>query len=285
MPDQRDQQFQQRLAQIRSEFVSRLPQRLSDLNQAWAQLASGNADAAVVEAMHRNAHGLAGAGGSFGLSGLTAAARELEAAIAPLFTPPHQPDAALRQQIPELIGNLLRAMTGAHGTAPPPADTIYIPTAETPPEVSQAVQAVSPDPSANGTQRAARTILYIEDDPANRRLVSELVGRRPDLRLLTAPDPERGIELATGERPDLVLLDIGLPGMDGFQVLRCLRDDERTRTIPIVALTGNVMPADLSRGKAEGFDGYLVKPFRIAMFYETLDAHMGGPSAPHPQPQ
>ncbi|MDH5527427.1 MAG: response regulator [Nitrospirota bacterium] len=138
-------------------------------------------------------------------------------------------------------------------------------------QVAAEVAGAAPEPVETG---APRTVLYIEDNPANLRLVSELMGRRPELTLLTASQPEEGIELARTHRPALVLLDIGLPGMDGFEVLRRLRKEDATRNIPVVAVTGNAMPADRERGEQAGFDDYLVKPFRLNTFYATLNQHL-----------
>jgi CheY-like chemotaxis protein len=80
------------------------------------------------------------------------------------------------------------------------------------------------------------------------------------LRLISAELPEAGLQLARAQRPDLILLDIQLPGMDGYEVLRRLRADEGTRDIPVIAVSANAMPADIERGLAAGFDAYLTKP-------------------------
>ncbi|MBK9364395.1 MAG: PAS-domain containing protein [Rubrivivax sp.] len=107
------------------------------------------------------------------------------------------------------------------------------------------------------------TVLYIEDNPVNVVLMEAMLQREPGVHLLTAQLPEVGIELALRERPDLVLLDIQLPGMDGYEVLRRLREAAATRRTPVVALTANAMPQDLARGRAAGFDDYLTKPVML----------------------
>jgi signal transduction histidine kinase/ActR/RegA family two-component response regulator len=118
------------------------------------------------------------------------------------------------------------------------------------------------------------TVLYIEDNPANIRLLAQVMSRRGDIHLLTAHTPELGLELAFTRTPDLVLLDINLPGLDGYDVLAALRADERTRSIPVVALTANVLPRDIERGLAAGFDDYLTKPIDLQLLARVLETHL-----------
>ena len=113
-------------------------------------------------------------------------------------------------------------------------------------------------------------VLCIEDNPANLRLIERIVARRTDIRLLTAGDPGLGLELARAHRPDLILLDINLPDMDGYAVMRRLREDPATRGIPVVAISANAMPKDLERGKAAGFVDYLTKPLDVAQFTRSI---------------
>ncbi|HSJ48598.1 MAG TPA: PAS domain-containing protein [Gammaproteobacteria bacterium] len=119
--------------------------------------------------------------------------------------------------------------------------------------------------------RPRRRVLYIEDNPANLKLVSQLLGRRRHIHLLTAHTPSLGLELVIAHRPDLILLDINMPGMDGYQLLSVLRADARLRCIPVVAVTANAMPRDIERGRAAGFSDYLSKPIDIKQFYAMLD--------------
>jgi len=116
-----------------------------------------------------------------------------------------------------------------------------------------------------------RTLLYIEDNPANMMLVEQLVARRSELRLLTAVDGARGIELARATRPEVILMDINLPGINGFEALRILREDPATAHIPVVALSANAMPRDIELGLKVGFFSYLTKPIKVREFMETLD--------------
>jgi CheY-like chemotaxis protein/two-component sensor histidine kinase len=116
-----------------------------------------------------------------------------------------------------------------------------------------------------------RTLLYVEDNPANLMLVEDLIARRPDLRLLSARDGTRGIEIARASRPDVILMDINLPGISGIQALRTLHADPVTAHIPVVALSANAMPHDIEKGLAAGFFRYLTKPIKVNEFMDTLD--------------
>jgi PAS domain S-box-containing protein len=116
-----------------------------------------------------------------------------------------------------------------------------------------------------------KTLLYVEDNPANLQLVEQLIARRADIRLLSARDGNLGISLAKANRPDVILMDINLPGISGIEALHILRDDPVTRHIPVVALSANAMPRDIERGLTAGFFRYLTKPIRIDEFMKTLD--------------
>jgi signal transduction histidine kinase/CheY-like chemotaxis protein len=117
----------------------------------------------------------------------------------------------------------------------------------------------------------ASTLLYVEDNPANLMLVEDLIARRPDIRLLTARDGDRGIEIARAARPDVILMDINLPGISGIGALRILAEDPATAHIPVVALSANAIPRDIERGLEAGFFRYLTKPLKVAEFMDTLD--------------
>jgi CheY-like chemotaxis protein len=116
-----------------------------------------------------------------------------------------------------------------------------------------------------------RTLLYVEDNPANLMLIERLIDRRPDLRLLTAGDGYSGIEMARASMPDVILMDINLPGISGIKALKILSEDPATKHIPVVALSANAMPRDIEKGLDAGFFKYLTKPLKINEFMETLD--------------
>ena len=117
-----------------------------------------------------------------------------------------------------------------------------------------------------------RTLLYVEDNPANLQLVERLIGRRNDVRLICAVDGNRGVELARTCLPDVILMDINLPGITGIEALKILRDDRTTAHIPVVALSANAMPRDIQRGIAAGFFRYLTKPIKVSEFMDALNA-------------
>ena len=137
--------------------------------------------------------------------------------------------------------------------------------ADPPPPLLQP-EAFTPAPRPG---REAR-VLYVEDNPANLKLVEQIVQRHPRVELLMAPSGSLGLDLARSHRPDLLLLDIHLPDIDGFQVLARLRADAATRHIPVVAVTAQAMPDDVKRVMAAGFDGYLAKPLELNRFDELL---------------
>jgi PAS domain S-box-containing protein len=115
------------------------------------------------------------------------------------------------------------------------------------------------------------TLLYVEDNPANLALVEQLIARRGDLKLLTAIDADLGIELAHAYLPDVILMDINLPGMSGYGALKRLREDQATAHIPVLALSANAIPRDIEKGLEAGFFRYLTKPIRVHEFMHALD--------------
>jgi PAS domain S-box-containing protein len=123
-------------------------------------------------------------------------------------------------------------------------------------------------------QQGARpcTLLYVEDNPANLKLVEQLIARRPDMRLLSARDGNLGIELARAKHPEVILMDINLPGISGVEALKILREDPVMAHIPVVALSANAMPRDIEKGLQAGFFRYLTKPIKVKEFMDTLNA-------------
>jgi PAS domain S-box-containing protein len=116
----------------------------------------------------------------------------------------------------------------------------------------------------------SRLLLYIEDNPANLKLIEQLISRRPDMRLLTAQNGRDGINLARVSLPDVILMDINLPGINGIEAMKILRLDPATAHIPIVALSANAIPSDIEKGLEAGFHRYLTKPIKVNEFFETL---------------
>lgn len=116
-----------------------------------------------------------------------------------------------------------------------------------------------------------RTVLHVEDNPANLELVEQLIARRSDLRLLSATDGNLGIEFARTYLPDVILMDIHLPGISGLEAMRILRADPVTAHIPVIALSASALPRDILRGLEAGFSNYLTKPIQVILFMEALD--------------
>ncbi|OGB68141.1 MAG: hypothetical protein A2496_00225 [Burkholderiales bacterium RIFOXYC12_FULL_60_6] len=140
------------------------------------------------------------------------------------------------------------------------------------PQLAQDMQVpfTSPSPPESPDTRV-HTLLYVEDNKANMALVVQLVARRPDLRLMGAGDAMRGIAMARAHQPDVIVMDINLPGISGMQALAILQESPATRHIPVLALSANAMPRDIERGLAAGFFRYLTKPIRVNEFMAALD--------------
>jgi PAS domain S-box-containing protein len=117
-----------------------------------------------------------------------------------------------------------------------------------------------------------RTILCVEDNPANLMLVQKLLDRRPDIQLLVAKDGISGVEMARAARPEVILMDINLPGISGLVALGILAEAAETANIPVIALSANAMPSDIEKGLAAGFFRYLTKPIKVNEFMDTLDS-------------
>ena len=123
--------------------------------------------------------------------------------------------------------------------------------------------------AAEGT--ALRTVLYVEDNPANLELVEQLIARRLDLRMLGAADGRLGIEFARACQPEVILMDLNLPGISGIEAMEILRADPSTAHIPIIALSANAVPRDIEKGLEAGFFDYLTKPIKVDRFMAALD--------------
>ena len=122
-------------------------------------------------------------------------------------------------------------------------------------------------------------VLIVEDNPANMTLAVFLL-QSAGHTVLSATDAEAGLTLARDEQPDLILMDIQLPGMDGLEATALLKRDDATRAIPVIALTALAMKGDEERIRAAGCDGYIAKPMRYQEFLATIAAQL----APHMNP-
>jgi CheY-like chemotaxis protein/anti-sigma regulatory factor (Ser/Thr protein kinase) len=129
---------------------------------------------------------------------------------------------------------------------------------------------------AKRTYGAERSLLYIEDTVANVRLVEEILRSRPSIRLLPAMMGRLGLELAFEHQPDLILLDLHLPDIGGEKVLAQLRDDERTREIPVVMLSADATKRTPRPLLEAGANAYLTKPIGVRRLLEVVDQYLGG---------
>ena len=119
------------------------------------------------------------------------------------------------------------------------------------------------------------TVLVIEDNPANMKLISVLLASA-DHAVLRAVDAESGLTLARHHRPDLILMDIQLPGMDGLAATSLLKQDPTTWSIPVIALTALAMKSDQERSEVAGCEAYITKPLRYRELFDAIDSLLGG---------
>lgn len=179
----------------------------------------------------------------------------------PSSTPEAVPGAGIGLALSRLLVEAMRGTISVDST--PGAGSVFA--VELPRAQLSLQGAGSPVPSG------ARKLLCIEDNPANLRLIHRILAARPLWTIIDASSAEFGIDLARSQLPDLVLMDIGLPGMDGYTALSRLRQDPETTAIPVIALSANAMPRDIEKGVAAGFDDCLTKPIDVQNFLSVLD--------------
>lgn len=155
--------------------------------------------------------------------------------------------------------------------------TLILPTGPARAEAAEPERARPAPPER--TDPGPRTVLYIEDNPTNMTLVQEIFRARPDMVLLSATRGHTGLDAAREAVPDLILLDVNLPDMDGFEVLQALRDQDATREIPVVGVSANSFAEDVTRARQAGFTDYVTKPFNVGAFLAAVDGALarGGP--------
>lgn len=125
--------------------------------------------------------------------------------------------------------------------------------------------------SSSNWDKENRTFLYIEDDRANFELVRQILTRRPEINLIPAMDGRTGLELALKHSPNLILLDINLPDMNGKTVLKKLRKNQLTSNIPVIALSADAMESDIQEALSSGFCSYITKPIQVIPFLAKID--------------
>ncbi len=117
------------------------------------------------------------------------------------------------------------------------------------------------------------TILYVEDNPSNIHLMEEVIKRLPNYVMISSPNAELAIHIARDQQPNVILMDINLPGMDGVEALTHLRAQNETKHIPVIALTAAAMPHEIERGKEAGFQEYITKPINITEVLDAINTH------------
>jgi len=148
---------------------------------------------------------------------------------------------------------------------------VDIPLSSKPVEQDDNVDSEAVPTKPGATDAVSHTLLYIEDNPDNLHLVEAIIDQYKSLHLISAPNALIGFDIATSKKPDLILMDINLPGMNGLQAMKRLRGTPETRLIPIIALTSNSMPQDIEAGLRAGFDGYLTKPIKVSELMQTIE--------------
>ncbi len=176
---------------------------------------------------------------------------------------------ALSKQLAELMG----ATIGVE-SSPGIGSTFWIDLSRAPLPATLATHA-NDSTAASVSETETYCVLYIEDNAANLRLIETLFRRRSDFKLLVATNGEQGLELAQHYRPDAILLDIHLPGMDGYAVLEALRSNAVTCHIPVLALSADAMAIDIDRGLTAGFTQYLTKPIQVDQLWDSLHNVLG----------
>ena len=147
-----------------------------------------------------------------------------------------------------------------------------LPLSEAPQAISYDIDPTAPTPLPQRFGAPLHTVLYVEDNGANLKLMERLFARRADLRLLVATDGNAGVELARAHLPQAILMDINLPGLSGTEALQILRADPLTAHIPIIAVSANAVPGDIKRSLDAGFFSYVTKPIKLNELMGSLDA-------------
>jgi CheY-like chemotaxis protein len=135
-----------------------------------------------------------------------------------------------------------------------------------------------PPQSSDAAVDTRRTLLYVEDNPANLMLVEQIIESIPSLRMFSATDGNAGVASARAHLPDVILMDINLPGISGTDAMKLLHMDPATNHIPIIALTANAMLRDIKSGLDAGFFRYLTKPIKINEFLNALNDALKPPA-------
>ena len=170
------------------------------------------------------------------------------------------------KQLVELMGGSI----GVHSTVGVGSEFWIELVGDVMPQLTNEMPSAALEPQAR-PDAAQRSLLYVEDNPANLMLVEQIIATQPHLNMLSARDGSHGIALARAHLPDVILMDINLPGINGTEAMQILRADPRTAHIPILALSANAMLRDIEKGLEAGFFRYLTKPIKVEELMQALD--------------
>lgn len=150
---------------------------------------------------------------------------------------------------------------------------VEFPIAKDQPDMSETVTLAGQDMAAIELRNTThRTVLYVEDNPSNLQLMEMIFEDLDNVRLIPAHTAELGLEIAEHEQPDLILMDINLPGMSGIEALKQLRSNPETHEIPVIAVSANAMKRDISHALNAGFKDYICKPFQVSEILFAINA-------------
>lgn len=152
---------------------------------------------------------------------------------------------------------------------------IQLPVCQAPSSIRESIGIpVIDNETMNKSEIQTFTLLYIEDNSANLKLIEDILSEYPEIKLLTATHAETGLDMARVLKPNLILMDINLPDIDGIEALKRLRNFEETHATPVIALSANAMKKDIDRAMAEGFKTYFTKPVDIAKFRNAIEEEL-----------
>lgn len=262
-------ELESKLLRLTQAYAQELPAKLLEIANRWISLKS-DWHRETAKDLYREVHSLSGSSGSYGASELHLEARHLESKISSVIDSDQSPSADEVSQIDAALG-VTAATANAWAAKVIESDQSQADIVESASSPETAEEIESGDQKRDHRPPDYR-FLYIEDNRANLNLVKQLVQVHwPNAELLMAEDPLTGLELLQQNEIQIVLLDINLPVMNGYEVLARIRENETTSAIPVVAVSANAMPSDVKAGLEAGFNEYITKPIKIDNFFEIID--------------
>lgn len=265
-----------KLRKLRLAYAENLPAKIREITEIWTDL-KATWQPKKAEEVYRYIHSICGSSASYGAAGVHSYARDLEQTVLATIYTEQAPTGKDQLVIDNLIARLSEATEEwVTATVASKGETESLYSGDVNPgrpriDTATRNQNLKSDESealASGTYR----ILYVEDNRANLNLVKQLVRSRwPNAELSMTDDPVAGLGLISENRYHIVLLDINLPVMNGYQVLARIRENLKYKDLPVVAVSANAMPDDVQSGLDAGFDDYITKPIQIDKFFATIE--------------